>query len=951
MSSIRVLDIVQVIVLAIEKSVKDSSPYVRKAAAHAIPKVYRLDPDKKEHLTEIITTLLNDQSTMVLGSAVAAFLEVCPDELDLIHKHYRKLCKLVADIDEWGQIFILTLLTRYARTQFLCPDPSLLESTKKSEPKKSKSFYGDEEGEDEEAKDDDVIPDMDPDHRLLLKATTPLLQSRNNGVVMAVAALHFYLAPSAEAQKVGKPLARILRSNREAQYVVLANIATMACTRPSMFEPQLSEFFVSAGDAEFTRTLKLEILTQIATENNIQRILREFKEYVRSEDKKFVTATIQAIGRCAANIPEVTETCMHGLMALMNNPSEAVVAEAVIEIKKLLQLGANDTAHERRHRNIIRHLAKLLDTITAPMARASIVWVVGEYCEKVPLIAPDVLRKLAKSFADEHDIVKLQVLNLGAKLYLTNQEQTGQIYQYVLTLAKYDSNYDVRDRGRMMRVMLLNKEGVANTLSGAAKTLFINQKPAPTATSISKDRQRFMLGSLSHVVNHSAMGYQQLPDFPEEAPDPSVRNPPEVEQRGWAESPSVSSPRNNGKSINWDEDDFYGEGERADAEGDYEQQGSVGSYEKERDFYSDEEYSDDYYSDEYYSDEYDDGEELPPPKAKPAAAKVAPATSNGKPAAAPKQAAAPAKPAATQAKKAPAKATSSSAAPDLDDLFGFVPSSPPKTNKLSASSNSLVDDLAGLSISSTPASPSLSHKSIFSQSFVAPTQATPRKVLLKGVLGGGLEIEYSFARRPSVYGPRYNSVQLYFRNTSENVLSNIKIGKTNLAAGMEIKPFSEIKELQPGASADQLLSVMFNNISQAVKFEITHDRGTYNVTLAPQIGELVKPANLSMEEYADKQRKLGGMNEATESITIAEGNLNNVGQLILDTADLAVTLSDRENGKYKFAGETLMSDEELVLVNVDVKPASGIGRVYVNCENGIFASVLLKKIVEVLVKE
>lgn len=34
------------------------------------------------------------------------------------------------------------------------------------------------------------------------------------------------------------------------------------------------------------------------------------------------------------------------------------------------------------------------------------------------------LRELAKSFGDEEDIVKLQILNLAAKLYLTNQKQT-----------------------------------------------------------------------------------------------------------------------------------------------------------------------------------------------------------------------------------------------------------------------------------------------------------------------------------------------------------------------------------------------------------------------------------------------------------------------------------------------------------------------------------------------
>lgn len=43
MSSIRVKIIVQLIVLAIEKCVKDSSPYVRKTAAHAISKVYGFD--------------------------------------------------------------------------------------------------------------------------------------------------------------------------------------------------------------------------------------------------------------------------------------------------------------------------------------------------------------------------------------------------------------------------------------------------------------------------------------------------------------------------------------------------------------------------------------------------------------------------------------------------------------------------------------------------------------------------------------------------------------------------------------------------------------------------------------------------------------------------------------------------------------------------------------------
>lgn len=59
------------------------------------------------------------------------------------------------------------------------------------------------------------------------------------------------------------------------------------------------------------------------------------------------------------------------------------------------------------------------------MARASILWLIGEYSDQVPKIAPDVLRKMAKNFVSEEDIVKLQIVNLAAKLYLTNAKQVG----------------------------------------------------------------------------------------------------------------------------------------------------------------------------------------------------------------------------------------------------------------------------------------------------------------------------------------------------------------------------------------------------------------------------------------------------------------------------------------------------------------------------------------------
>lgn len=44
-----------------------------------------------------------------------------------------------------------------------------------------------------------------------------------------------------------------------------------------------------------------------------------FQTYIASSDKEFAAATIEAIGRVACSISEVTETCLHGLMSLLNH--------------------------------------------------------------------------------------------------------------------------------------------------------------------------------------------------------------------------------------------------------------------------------------------------------------------------------------------------------------------------------------------------------------------------------------------------------------------------------------------------------------------------------------------------------------------------------------------------------------------------------------------------------
>jgi len=201
-----------------------------------------LDPELKDDLVAIIEKLLADKTILVAGSAIQAFEEVCPERIDLIHKNYRKLCNLLIDVDEWGQVIIINMLTRYARNQFCNPHTASESNSNLKYQEEDIEEAEDPENEDFDAKfniDGRSKVLMDPDHRLLLKVTKPLLQSRNSAVcfffliwfvqfccfllktfyfqvVMAVAQLYYYVAPKSEVQFITKSLVRLLRSYRFA---------------------------------------------------------------------------------------------------------------------------------------------------------------------------------------------------------------------------------------------------------------------------------------------------------------------------------------------------------------------------------------------------------------------------------------------------------------------------------------------------------------------------------------------------------------------------------------------------------------------------------------------------------------------------------------------------------------------------------------------------------------
>ncbi|KAJ5356332.1 Armadillo-like helical [Penicillium concentricum] len=412
MSGIRVPVISQIVSLAIKRGCGDMSPHVRKAAALAIPKCYRLDPNTLPQLMGYLEILLGDSQYFVVGPAVAAFLDLCPDEIDLIHKNYRSLVKKLVDMDEWGQLATLRLLTFYARKCF----PRRTQKVKRTAPE---AFYDDEKQQQETQNESEEyeVSVMDPDLEILLRACKVLLQSRNSAVIVSVVRCFLYLAPSEYIASAVGPLVALLRSPQDMQLIALYNIVAVALRAPKPFAKYTAHFLVHANDPPHIWRLKLEVLTILFPHCGKHWkgvIISELEHFSKGTDPELVRESVRAIGRCAQGDTSTSGMCLRILLGQISSPDGNLVSEALTVIRHLIQ---QDPAS---HKNTVLQLVKHLGSTTHPDARATIIWLVGEFAGIDPdnNIAPDVLRVLIKGFADEMEIVKQQIVLLGAKVYL-----------------------------------------------------------------------------------------------------------------------------------------------------------------------------------------------------------------------------------------------------------------------------------------------------------------------------------------------------------------------------------------------------------------------------------------------------------------------------------------------------------------------------------------------------
>ncbi|KAM0753271.1 Adaptor protein complex beta subunit [Meredithblackwellia eburnea MCA 4105] len=446
MSYIPVPAVITALVDPLRHCLKDRDPYVRKTAAICVGKLWIHDRRLVEKMDFVSTLrdLIGDGNPTVVANAVAALMEISERsdniQLRLNAKVASRLVAAMSDCSEWGQTYLLEALM----------------------------FY---------------VPEEQQDAELLAERIAIRLQHSNSSVVLTTVKVIMYLmnymgsqeVVEAMCKKISAPLVTLLSSGYEVQYVALRNILLIIQRRPLVLQNEVKVFFCKYNDPIYVKLAKLEIIYRLANERNVEQVLAELKEYASEVDVDFVRKAVRSIGRLAIKIQSSADKCISVLLALVQTKVNYVVQEAIVVIKDIFRRYPN------QYEGIIGTLCENLDALDTPDAKAAMIWIVGQYADRIEN-SDELLDDFLFTFLDEPVEVQLALLTATVKLFIKRPTAGQELVPKVLKWATEEvDNPDLRDRGYIYWRLL-------STDPGAAENIVFAEKPTISTESEGMDR-------------------------------------------------------------------------------------------------------------------------------------------------------------------------------------------------------------------------------------------------------------------------------------------------------------------------------------------------------------------------------------------------------------------------------------------------------------------------------
>ncbi|KAH9984404.1 Adaptor protein complex beta subunit [Russula vinacea] len=402
MGCIRVEKIIDYLAGPLQKCLHDENPYVRKTAALCVAKLYDLKPELvlENGFLEQLREMISDSNPMVVANTISALSDIHtsatsqpstsssdPAIFTVTPTILNKLLIALNECSEWGRVAILSALARY------------------------------------QAQDE-----KESEH--ICERVVPQFQHVNGSVVLAavrVIMIHMRKVPREDfnkqlIRKMAPPLVTLLSSPPEVQWIALRNINLLLQKRSDILSNEMRVFFCKYNDPLYVKVEKLDIMVRLSNENNVDALLSELKEYASEVDVDFVRRSIKAIGQAAVKIEAGAERCVNVLLDLIATRVSYVVQEAVVVMKDIFR------RYPSTYEGVIPTLCANLEELDEPEAKASLIWIVGEYANKIEN-ADELLSVFVDTFTEESYSVQLQTLTAVVKLFLYKPDSSQGLVQ------------------------------------------------------------------------------------------------------------------------------------------------------------------------------------------------------------------------------------------------------------------------------------------------------------------------------------------------------------------------------------------------------------------------------------------------------------------------------------------------------------------------------------------
>ncbi|EEP76755.1 conserved hypothetical protein [Uncinocarpus reesii 1704] len=440
-SYLHVREFVEATVQPIKRLLNDGDPYVRKTACFAVAKLYDHDRRLAEtsDLIDRLNGMLKDENPTVVSSALAALMDIWERSesitLTIDYASASKMISILPDCSEWGQTYILEALMSY-------------------------------------------VPRESSEALLLAERIAPRLSHSNSAVVLTCIRVILYLMNyiadqkqiTSLARKLSPPLVTLLSKGPEVQYLALRNAILILQKQPEVLRNDIRVFFCKYNDPIYVKVTKLELIFMLATKDNISVVLTELREYATEIDVHFVRKAVRAIGKLAIKIESASNQCIETLLDLVNAKIPYIVQEATVVIRNIFRKYPN------QYEGIIGAVMKNIDELDEPEAKAAIIWIIGQYADRIEN-SDAFLQDFLATFHDEPVEVQLALLTATVKLFIQRPTKGQQLVPQVLKWCTEETDDpDLRDRGFMYWRLL-------STDPAAAKDIVMGEKPPITAES------------------------------------------------------------------------------------------------------------------------------------------------------------------------------------------------------------------------------------------------------------------------------------------------------------------------------------------------------------------------------------------------------------------------------------------------------------------------------------